>query len=365
MAGADALKWTVPSRRPTYLTKASGSSGSRIAGTHLAAHGVGRAFPRLAIVAPTWGAGKSTLLEIIARLSHKGEIIGSTVTDALIPRILQTAPGTTLCFDEADKTLNPENKGATAILNAGWERNGTARLNQPDGQGWRPEKISVFAPVALAGNGVRLQPDTQDRTLTVRLIRSDETPEVDWNSDLEGVDARLLERLSFWAADVADFRHVRKPPTANLRGRDRDRWSILLSVAHASGGHWVEVAHSLADSDALARRLDAMNEDTNPNEQLVYDLLAVWPLDATWVGTVTLCDRLAAYRPSLWGAPSGRLLSPKSLAGKLKRFYGLPAPERLGTGSDRERGYTRSVMERAWRVAGLSTAGADTEAEQE
>jgi hypothetical protein len=77
------------------------------AATHLAARGVGYNFPRLSIVAPSYGSGKSTLLELIARTSHKGEVIGSAITDATIPRILMEEGFATLCFDEATRPFAP------------------------------------------------------------------------------------------------------------------------------------------------------------------------------------------------------------------------------------------------------------------
>lgn len=323
-----------------------------IAATHLGAHGVGHAIPRLAIVAPSYGAGKSTLLRFVARLSHCGEVIGSTVTDALIPRILDDEGYMTLCFDEADKTLRPENSGATAILNAGWERGATARVTMPDGQGWKAAKVAVFAPVAFAGNGVRLAPDTQDRTLTVRLIRSEDCPEADWRDLLTGVDERLRERLGAWAADAATLRQVRKPPTTGLAARDRDRWAILLSAAQAAGPPWVARAEALALADRDRRKAEAEAGGMAPNEQLVWDIWAVWPTDAHRMATTTLVDRLAAHNPGLWGVPSGKPLNPTALGGKLQRFYGL-VPTRWGTGTQRERGYTLPEIERAWQVLGI------------
>lgn len=325
-----------------------------IAATHLAAHGVGRAFPRLRIVAPSYGAGKSTLLGFVSRLSHRGQTITSTITDAMIPRILRADGYTTLCFDEADKTLRPENANATAILNAGWERGGTAHVLMPDGQGWKPERINVFSPVALAGNGVRLAADTRDRTLTVRLVRSAETPEADWDDWLAGVDDRLRERLQAWAEEAAGLRMVHKPPTADLGGRDRDRWSVLLSVAHGAGGRWVGLTHELAAADRDARKADADAAGRAPNEQLVWDIWAVWPVGETRLSTTDLVTKLAAHNPSLWGIPSGKILTPKSLSFRLGEFYGTRMPtDRFGGRDARERGYTLTTMEKVWRSAGI------------
>ncbi|WP_169923695.1 DUF3631 domain-containing protein [Propionicimonas paludicola] len=323
-----------------------------IAATHLGAHGVGHAIPRLAIVAPSYGAGKSTLLRFVARLSHRGEVIGSTVTNSTITRIAQDEGYSTLCFDEADKTLRPENEGATAILNAGWERGATARLTVPVGQDWRATKVDVFMPVAFAGNGVRLAPDTEERTLTVRLVRSEDTPEVDWVEHLSGVDDRLRARLAAWAMDAASQRLVRKPPAPGLAARDRDRWSIMLSAAHAAGGRWLATAGRLALVDRDRRKAETDASDLPPNEQLMWDVWAIWPSGHNRMSSKALVDALAAHNPSLWGVPSGRPLTAKALSGKLKRFYGI-TPTRWGSDGERSRGYCLADMARAWKLVGV------------
>ncbi len=247
-----------------------------ILATHLAAHGVGHAIPRLKIVAPSYGAGKSTLLEFIARISHDGEVVSSTVTDALLPRILQTKGYSTLCLDEADKTIRPESANAMAILNAGWQRGGTARINQPNtAGGWTPTKVDVFSPIAMAGNGVRLPADVDQRAITIRLERNEGAPEARWHDELAGVDERLQARIAAWAEDASRDPTVRRPALPEgLTGRDRDRWEILLSAAAAIGSDWPERAAALALADKANREAERAANGTAPNEQLLYDLFA-------------------------------------------------------------------------------------------
>jgi hypothetical protein len=333
-----------------------------IAGTHLVAQGVGNAFPRLAIVAPSYGAGKSTLLDVIARTGHRGELVTSSITDALIPRLLQSEGSVTLCLDEADKTLRPENAGAVAVLNAGWQRGATARINQPtDGGGWAPAKIDVFAPIALAGNGVRLAADTRERTLTARLVRADGAPEMRWADELSGADDQLRRRLEQWAKEAAKDSRVRRPTIPEgLRGRDRDRWSVLISAARGVGGSWVRVAERLAIADRDRRAAEAAAAGVAPNEQLAYDLFAVWRDGDEWTATAALVDRLAVINPELWGVPSGRPLSAKSLGWKLREYYGL-VPGRFGVGADRQRGFCAAEVRKAWQAVGLIGDSSRTE----
>ncbi len=325
-----------------------------VAATHLAAHGVGTALPRLAIVAPSFGAGKSTLLEMVARLSHRGEVITSSITDALIPRILQETGFCTLAIDEAEKVLRPENVGATAILNAGWQRGATARiLQQSAGGRWVPSKIDTFAPIVMAGNGVKLAPDTRQRTLTVRLTRSEDTREVQWDNELKGVDVRLRERLDKWAALKARDPRVRNPALPEwLKARDRDRWALLISAARASSSQWARAADQLAAEDKAARDAEVEALGAPANVQLAYDLMKVWRDGEDWAGSSELADRLAVANPELWGQPSGKALTAQALTWKLREFYGV-TPVRAG--EPRRRGFGRTGVAKVWRTVGVES----------
>lgn len=320
-----------------------------IAGTHLAARGVGHAFPRLAVIAPTYGAGKSTLLELIARLSHAGEVIGSTITDALLPRILLDQGFSTLCFDEADKTLRPENTNAVAVLNAGWQRGGSARINLPSADGgWRPTKIDVFSPVALAGNGVRLAPDTEDRTITVRLIRRADVPELRW-SELPGLDDRLRARLAAWADEVAGRAAVKRPPMPQgVGGRDRDRWSILASAAEGtSRADWREAVEAACVSDHETRVEARETAGRAWPEQLLVDLFEALPDADAWP-TENVVDRLIVHAPDRYGVRSGHEMTATKLGRDLARFWSVSS-QRLTINGERRRGIKRADLERAWR----------------
>lgn len=329
-----------------------------IAATHLAALGVGSSFPRLAIIAPSHGAGKSTLLDFVARLSHRGESITGVITDALLPRMLMAEGFMTVCFDEVDKTLRDSNVNAIAILNAGWQRGARSRVNMQDSDGqWKPQKFSVFAPVALAGNGVRIPHDTRDRTHTVRLVRSAGTPEVRWLDELEGVDTRLRARLEAWAADVARLARVRRPEVPDgLGGRDRDRWQVLLSAAHGVGGDWPQRVARMALADRDVRAEAAMADGPAPNEQLAFDLFAVWHEGETFNTTADLVERLIIHNAELWGMPSGKPLTAKSLTWRLTQFYGV-ASIRTQRNGRQSRGYGLTGIQRVWKSVGLTTKG--------
>lgn len=340
------------------------------ASTHLAANGVGEVHPRLAIIAPTRGAGKTTLLRMVNALSHGDEpVIGGTITDALIPRIIKETGFTTLCFDEADKSLRPRNVGATAILNSGWQRGAEHRINtQVSGNDWTPERVPIFAAVAFSGNGVDLADDTRERTIYARLTRTEGTPEFR-EADMAGTLSRLKARLMKWAKRVAKDRRVKRPPIPEgLSGRDRDRWSILLSAAWGTaganprGGPWVEAAERLALADRDAR--NAESATSGPNEQVAYDLFAVWGEGETFVPTQTLCDRLAVHDPETWGmhSASGKPITARNLAWKLSQFYRV-APAQITHEGKQRRGFTVASMRRVWALVGMPNQNATSTGE--
>lgn len=329
-----------------------------IAATHLSGRGIGWYIPRLALVAPSYGAGKSTLLEYVEKLSHKGHRVDGNITDALIPRLLQGHGFVTLCFDEVEKTLKPENVGAAAILNSGWKRDASTLVNQPtEGGGWAPAKIGLFAPVCLAGNGLRLAADTRQRTITVRLARNDDPAHTDWEA-INPVLDRLRARLEEWADYAAGDARVKRPAIPDgVKGRDRDRWSIMLSGARGAGGWWLDTVKRLVLADVAERAAEAAAIGVAPNEQLAYDLVSAWEVDQDGervprMPTRRLVERLVLVNPDLWGASTGRPLTEKGLGGKLSQFYGVQ-PTRWREGIQRHRGYALADIRRVWAIYGI------------
>lgn len=334
-----------------------------IAGTHLASHDVGYAFPRLAITAPDKGSGKSNLLELVARLSHNGgdQVLTGAISEALIPRMI--AEGfQTICLDEVDKTLKADHP-VTGVINSGWQRGATVPKLLPDGDGgWKLGKLPTFSPIAFGGIGVNLADDTRQRTLYVRLIRNEDAPDMHRDQEeLIAICQGLRDRLAAWAEDAADFPRVKRPPVPEaLKGRDRDRWSVLLGVAHGVGGGWIQTAEELAVTDADERR--AGDDQMGPNQQLAWDLFAVWDQGADHMASTRLVDALAVLRPDTWGVPSGKVLTVNSLGYRLREHYNV----RTSRGSrdsqgKRERGFTRADMIRVWRAARLPISDDGTE----
>lgn len=330
-----------------------------VAATHLSARGIGWHIPRLAIVAPSFGAGKSTLLEYVCKLAHAGHKVDGNITDALIPRLLQGYGFVTLCFDEVEKTLRPENVGAAAVLNSGWTRDASTLINQPtDGGGWLPAKVPLFAPVVLAGNGIRLAADTLQRTITVRLTRSESPTLTDWEA-MNPVLERLRGRLADWAEDAARDVRVKRPKVPEgVKGRDRDRWSVLLSAARGAGGRWLEPARALALADTAERAAEAEALGVAPNEQLAYDLVTAWEADGSGqlvprMPTRKLIERLILANSELWGPAAAKPLTERGLGGKLRQFYGVH-PIRWGGGSTKVRGYALAdIRGKVWANYGI------------
>jgi hypothetical protein len=170
-----------------------------------------------------------------------------------------------------------------AILNTGWQRGGTARLNLPNpDKGWKSEPIPVFAPVAFAGNGVRLGQDTLDRTITIRLYRDPSAPELRWE-ELADVVERLQLRLADWAESAASLRNVKRPPMPDgVGGRDRDRWQILSSAAEGtSRADWRAALIRLCLADHASREASREEAGHAPTELLMMQLYDCLPISVS------------------------------------------------------------------------------------
>lgn len=332
-----------------------------IAATHLTARGIGWSIPRLAIVASSHGAGKSTLLRYVARLSHNGERLSGALTAATIPRAIQAAGCATICLDEIEKTLKSSDTAVTTIINDGWERDAEKRQNEPspDG-GWISNKVSIFSPLAMAGNGLVIADDVAERFVTARLARSDNPADTDWER-INPILDRLKERLAAWADHAKGDGRVKRPPLPEgLTGRNRDRWKILLSVGQGVRGRWITKAEGMAMTDVRERAAEAATIGAAPNEQLAWDLVTAWPADGNGervprIATTALLERLIRTNSELWGPMASRPLTSTGLAWRLKQFYGI-RPTRWRDETGNPRGYTLDEIRKAWKAQGIERA---------
>jgi hypothetical protein len=168
--------------------------------------------PRLSIQSARSDSGKSTLLELLACLTPRADIVGSTTTASIFRKIGVTGRPT-LLIDEADNILHsdaqPELK---AVLNSGHRRT-TAfaeRTEKTPSGGWEVVKFPTFTGIAYAGIvgiGKARMPETLlNRSIIIFLLpaTSDEQPEhlVDGESEALYAARRKIARF---VADIEEM----------------------------------------------------------------------------------------------------------------------------------------------------------------
>ena len=319
--------------------------------------------PRLLLDSPMPGSGKTTCLEHMYRLAVAPVHMASVSSPALMTRMLNGGIRT-LLIDEADRSLSPDKEGVgelLAVLNSGYKRGATRPVLVPTKEGWIPEEMPTFAPVAMAGNNPALPDDTRSRTIRVLLLPDLEgrVEESDWEL-IEAPARRLGERLARWADQVRDNVRTSERPSLpdGVVGRAKERWMPLKRVAVAAGGHWPDAVDDLARADlerAAQDREDGMTLD-KPAVALLRHLFEVWPSGATFVGTNDLLGRLARHRPDMWseGSGYGKDLTAQRMGRMLVQAFNQHS-SRQGDGP---RGYHRRDLVVLWRQMGVTPADA-------
>ena len=317
--------------------------------------------PRLLLDSAAPGAGKTTVLDHFARLCAGAVLMGQVSTPAILARLIHEGDGTrTLLLDEVDRNLRPDRPGSEDLLtvvNSGYRRGAVRPVNVPaENGGWRPELMSTFAPVVLAGNSPRLPADTRSRIIEVVMVPANDTDQIeasDWE-DIEDDALRLGARLATWADSVRDrVREIKSPDW--LKNRDRERWLPLIRTGTAAAGRWGEIAVGLAVADLERLRLDREDEVMTkaPAVQVLHDIAEVWPESSPFVPTGALIERLVREHPDRWGGDRGPLTAQR-LGRMLSGKHDIRAQKHYATGTE-ARGYYRSDFAAAWRRWGVAS----------
>lgn len=128
------------------------------------------ATPRLALLSPEKQSGKTRTLELLDNVCCRPLQAASISAAGLYSAIDELAP--TVLIDEIDTVYCPGNGGQKeplrAVLNAGYKSGSKVYRKSKDGL----VSYDVFAPVALAGIGADVLPDTvSDRSIHIRMKR--------------------------------------------------------------------------------------------------------------------------------------------------------------------------------------------------
>lgn len=314
--------------------------------------------PRLRLDSPVPESGKTTTLEHMSRLCRNPEMISVATTSATLTRIVH-ARATTLLIDETDRNLHPDRKDVNELLmvvSTGYRVGGTRTVNVPvPGGGWAPERMSTFAPTALAGNNADLPGDILSRCITMTLLpdadgRAEAT---DWEL-IEDEALALAADLAAWVEENLPTIKERPPLPDGIRNRDAERWRPLKRVAMAGGGRWPDAVDAMALAD-LEERTAAREEGLvveRPAVALIRDLRDVWEPGATFTPTDDLLRRLAWHAPETWGAGSrfGKPITSQRLGRMLAGTWRIQSTRVEHNG---RRGYLAADLTRALRTLHL------------
>lgn len=215
-------------------------------------------FPRIVITSPDKQCGKTLLLTILEFLCENA-YSSSNISEASLFRIIDATDEIVLFIDEYDRTFGKDaNKekavALTQIFNAGFLRTGSAM--RCDGKSFTPKTFLVACPVAMAGIGVSVMPDTiRDRSLLIpmRRITKDESANLarfrirKARLEFAPLRERLRNATKARAKEVALVLDEIKFPKG-LSERQEDIWENLFAVALVFGGEWYDRACASASA---------------------------------------------------------------------------------------------------------------------
>ncbi|MCV7090028.1 DUF3631 domain-containing protein [Mycobacterium interjectum] len=320
--------------------------------------------PRLLLDSTMPGSGKTTLLEHFSRLCCAGEQVASLTSPALLPRLLQSGIHTIL-VDEVHRSLRPDRPNVEdliSIVNTGYRFGATRPVLVPTkGGGWDTCRMSVFAPVVLAGNSPHLPDDTMQRT--IRILLMPDLAGVVEDSDWEyvGGEARdLHDRIVDWCEGIrGNVAGMVVALPHGCIGRAKEKWRPLKRIAVAAGGRWPAVCDALIrrglDEDEAER--EAGLRSLPPGIVALTDIREVWPTyeDKTpfdFAATRLLVDYLIRHNPDYWGiaSPYGKPLTETRFGRLIAQASKVTSVRPGGRGP---RGYLYASLEPTWHRLGI------------
>lgn len=310
--------------------------------------------PRLILDSPVPGSGKTTVLEHLGHLCQTPLQAASLSSPALLTRLLDRGMRTVL-IDEVDRTLNPKKEGVDellAVINSGYKRGASRPVLVQVKDGWEPQEMSTYSPIAMAGNAPNLPDDTRSRCVRVLLFPDNEgvIEESDWEMLDEEADALGL-RLATWAQGIRDdVAKIRPLLPEKCVGRAKERWAPFARIAAVCGGRWPATVRHLIERELA--EIEADREDgvvgTPIHVQLVKDIYELWPSDHRFMSTEIIRVSLIANNPEMWGSASrfGKDLTVQRMGRMLARSFKINSsrPDTHGP-----RGYMRDDFRAIWR----------------
>lgn len=292
--------------------------------------------PRLCIYSPVPRCGKSQLLQLLEMTSFQPLNV-SNITSAGIFRAID-ALHPTMLIDEADTYMNG-NSEIRGVINAGFKRGGNIMRNVETKGNYIPRQFNCFAPMAIAGIGMR--DDTiMDRSIVVVMRRRKlvECIEKLRPGALEPHTEQLRAKcMRFMADNAAAIAQIVPQMPQFLNDRAADIWEPLFSIAMAiSPDHVSELTYAAA---RLAPPTDNDDAETRAIQLLADIHHAFAEMDCDFIATEVLLRHLYRLENRPWGEKQyGQIaLNSIKLAAMLRDFQIRPVQVRQG--KQIQRGY--------------------------
>lgn len=246
-------------------------------------HRIFRYYPYVWLNSLVKGSGKTLLMEILQPVVFNGMLVVSPSPAIMYRYVSENAP--TFMIDEMEKMRRADRERhgeIMAILNAGFNRNGTVMRCEPAGGGkFRWVAYSTYCPKMFAGLS-ELDDLLRDRTIRLDMIKKAGEPVEPYHETeaIEALQQALRDKLytvglNYAKTMAAYYRNSALEIVDHLSNRERDIWWPILVLARLvdTDAGAEAVTREMVD---LSRRLSQLKqqEDTAVSETL--QLLMTW-----------------------------------------------------------------------------------------
>jgi hypothetical protein len=304
--------------------------------------------PRLAFMSEEKSSGKTRALEVTEHFVPDA-LLAFSLSAAVVIRLVSQRRRT-LLYDEIDSVFgNSKRQEANgelcAFLNAGYRRGAKAyRCSTSASKKIEPEEFDAFAAVAVAG--LRNLPDTlASRTIIIRMKRRSPDEHVEpFRHRYHPAEAKpIVQALEEWCCEHEPQVMGAEPAMPQgIEDRAADIWEPLLAIADAAGEDWPTRAREAA----LYLTNRTADETLTSGVELLAHIREAFG-NESYLGTVTLLERLRDRDESPWRDVRGRPLDDRGLARRL-RGYGIKS-KTVRVDGKTPKGYDVADFVDAWK----------------
>lgn len=282
--------------------------------------------PRLVLSSAEPESGKTRVLEVAQHLTRAPEMTMSGSAAALV-RMVSAAP-ITILFDEVDTVFaagGSGNEEVRSMLNGGYKRTATIPKCRGDSAtGFTVDRLSIFAPAAMAGLAGCIPPTITTRAITIhmRKRRFDEHAEGYVERRVSREAEPIRDALASWITSIGEQLGMAEPKMPDgVADRPAEIWEPMLAVADAAGDHWPITARKACSFFVHA------SKDTTPSlgVLLLSHIRELFLRENTdRLHTAEILHYLLSLDDAPWGEISGKPLDPRRLAKELARYQVAP-----------------------------------------